>query len=170
MLKVAGCLMIFSGCTAAGFFKSLTYKQRTAELSNIFELLKLMYIEILYKRDPLIKTFRNVAELKNSWFSEVLKLCSCWLEKQCPLHEAWQKAVEDKMEECVLHEKDLTVLNDMILGLGKSDIAGQERILESTLLRIEECYKNAQEQERVQGRMCCGMGAAAGAVIAILLI
>ena len=170
MLRIMGCLLIIAGCTAAGFFKSLSYKERTAELQDIIEMLKLMHIEIVYKKEPLGKTFKHAAVMKRCWFAEVMQRCSRRLEEQRPLYEAWREALREKKRECPLHEKDIAVLNDLVLGLGRSDAEGQQKILDAAALRFRGCLEDAGEQELRQGRMYCGMGAAAGVVIAVILI
>lgn len=170
MIKITGCILVFISCTTIGFLKSISYKERTAELQNIIEILKLMNMEIIYKREPLVKTFRCVAALKQCWFSEVLQCCSSRLAEQCPLHETWQEVMDEKKIKCPLHDRDINVLNDMVLGLGRSDAAGQQKVLEAALLRLRGCLEEAEEQEQKQGKMYCSLGAAAGVIAAVVLI
>jgi len=170
MIRFLGCLLIAAGCTVAGFLKSISYKERTAELQNIIEMMKLMHMEMVYKKETLRKTFQHVAGLKSCWLGNVLLECSRKLAEQCPLHEAWREALEEEKKKCPLHEKDIAVLNDMVLGLGRSDADGQQRVLEAAVIRLRGCLEDAEEEEVRQGRMYCGLGAAAGVVIAIILI
>ncbi len=44
MLKIAGCILIFAGCTSLGFIKSSGYAARRRELENALELIRLLAV------------------------------------------------------------------------------------------------------------------------------
>ena len=81
MLKIAGCILIFAGCTSLGFIKSSGYAARRRELENALELIRLLAVEITYRQDHLAKTFMKVSELKRCWFSDVLHSCSLCMKE-----------------------------------------------------------------------------------------
>jgi len=170
MLKLTGCLLVFISCSILGFMKAASYKARSRELENILEIIKLLELEISYRKEPLAKTFQKSAALKPCWFSRVLRECSEALKQQQPLQEAWCSAVDRHEKESPLIASDMEILKDLALGLGKSDTAGQSRLLEPVMLRLQQQLRNAREQETKQGKMYRGLGLSAGIVIVIMII
>ncbi len=169
MLKLTGCALIFLSCCFMGFIKASSYKNRSRELESIVELVRLMELEISYKKEPLAKTFQKAASMKPCWFSEVLQSSSRALQQRS-LHESWQKAITMYQEKSPLLEQDIEILKDLSLNLGKSDAAGQSKVLEPAMLRLQQQLKSAGELERKQGRMYRGLGISAGIVIVIMII
>lgn len=170
MIKLTGCVLIFISSCLLGSMKAATYKSRTRELENILELIKLLELEISYRKEPLEKTFRKVASQKSCWFSTVLAGSAEALNRLQRLHEAWQEALENAWGKSPLDSRDMEILRDMALGLGRSDAEGQSRILEPAALRLKTRLDQAREQEAKQGRMYRGLGISAGVVIVIMII
>lgn len=170
MIKLAGCITVIAGCSAAGIIKALSYKERCSELENILELIRVMEMEITYKKEPLHKTFEKIAALKECWFCNLLRTCSRKLADSEDLKNAWDSSITDNLSACPLHEEDLIILRDITLGLGKSDTGGQKSILEPAVIRLEKALKNAKMQYEKQGRMYRGLGISAGIIIVIMFI
>lgn len=170
MLKLTGCVLIFMSCCFMGFIKASSYKNRSSELESIVEVVRLMELEISYKKEPLAKTFQKAASMKPCWFSEVLQSSSEALQQQRSLHEAWKEAITIHQEKSPLLQQDMEILKDLALSLGKSDTAGQSKVLEPAMLRLQQQLKSAREQEMKQGRMYRGLGISAGIVIVIMII
>lgn len=170
MIKIVGCFMLFSGCCMFGLIKSYGYKQRSDELDNIIEILKLLTIEITYKKDSLWKSFRNVSKAKECWFSNVLNCCSLYLYEENSLNESWHAAVKEWAETGPLKNQEIEVLNDLMLGLGRSDTDGQSKILEPSIIRLQAIRDKAVATEQKQGKMYKSLGMAVGLVIVILII
>ncbi len=170
MLRILVCILIFICSSSLGFIKAASYKGRTEELENILELMRLLDMEITYRRDSLAKAFDNVSESKICWFSHVLKSCSDMLNNRKSLSYSWKHAIAENMERCPLKEKDLFILEDISSGLGKSDIDGHKNFIAPIIIRLEANMAEAVEQEKSQGRMYRGLGIAAGIVIAVVLI
>ncbi|MDO4544815.1 MAG: stage III sporulation protein AB, partial [Bacillota bacterium] len=164
MLKITGCILLFISCSALGFLKASSYKARRRELESALELVRLLNLEISYRKDPLQKTFQKVAALKECWFSDVLRECAFHLMKQEPLQRSWKGALNAGERPCPLLPGDVAVLEDLSLGLGKSDTRGQKEIFEPAMLRLAECLQQAQDQERKQGKMYRSLGVSAGVV------
>ena len=170
MIKIMGCILIFASCTGLGFLKAAAYKDRRRELEHTLELIHLLEMEITYKKDSLAKTFQKVSLLKHCWFGQVLETCGRQLADQKPLQQAWQAGLEENRHGCPLLPGDLQILQDISLGLGKSDAQGQKKVLESAVLRLKAKLRDAVLQEEKQGRMYRGLGMAAGVVIAVILL
>lgn len=170
MLRFIGCVLIFISCTSLGFLKASSYRARIAELESVTELLKLLDMEITYRRDSLARAFGKVSDAKPCWFAGVLKDCSVMMAERNSLVDSWNGALAKSMEECPLNRQDIAILQDLALGLGKSDIKGHRSIMEPAMMRLGENLNDARRQEQKQGKMYRGLGAAAGVVIAVILI
>lgn len=170
MLRIIVCILIVTSCTGMGFVKASSFSRRSTELENTLELIRLMDMEITYKRDSLAKTFQKLAEMKECWFSRVLQRCSSLLEMQNTLEDSWLQALRENMENCPLNKSDLQLLSDFSLGLGKSDVRGQRGIIEPAVIRLEALAAEARVYEHKQGRMYRGLGIAGGIAIAVIII
>ena len=170
MLKVAGCLIIFFSCSILGFMKAFSYKERRTELEGIIEIMELLELEISYKKDSLSKTFKRVSLLKDCWFSNVISSCGDYLEAQNSLTVSWENAVKDNINTLPLNKEDIMILNDIPIGLGRSDVKGQEKVFRPILIRLRQRCGEASEQEKKQGRMFKSLGISSGIVIAIILL
>lgn len=170
MFKILGCILVFTGSTCIGIIKSASYKARRTELENTMELLRMLQMNITYRKDALQKTFIRTADLKECWFSELLRSCSNMLAEHMTIEDAWQISIDRNMALCPLYHNDLEILKDIAMGLGKSDIKGQADIFEPALLRLTAALSEAAELEKKQGRMYRSLGMAAGLVIVILLL
>lgn len=170
MFKLAGCMLLISCCTMLGFIKASTFKGRRLELENIIETLKLMDIEITYKKDPLAKSFHKVSAMRPCWFSDLLGACGTKMDYHRSLDESWKSSVNECSINSPLKEGDIDIIDDLIMGLGKSDSEGQKKLFEPAILRLQSNLKDAYQQEQKQGKMYVSLGTAAGVVAAILLI
>ena len=82
MVKVIAGILLFFGCTALGFSKASGYKNRRVELEDTLELIRLLHLDISYRKDALAKTFQRAALQKSCWFADVLQECAEGLTAQ----------------------------------------------------------------------------------------
>lgn len=170
MIKLIICIVIISGCSAAGFIKADEFKARTKELENILEVFKLLQIEINYRKEPLQPMFKKLYLQKVCWFTDVLNECSLNLLKGYDLKQSWNCALQYKMNLCPLKKEDIEILEDIALGLGKSDSQSQINIINPATERIKTKLKEATEKEAKLGKMYKSLGFAAGIIIVIMFI
>lgn len=170
MIKFVTCILIISGCTAIGFIKAYTYKARRIELENTLELVRMLELEIAYKKDSLKKIFERISSLKSCWFSQVLKDCGDCLGNEKPLNMAWHQAIRYNSAQCPLLKDDIEILKDVSMGLGKSDIKGQKQIIEPAVAKLESKIKEAKNAEIKSGKMYRSLGIATGIVIAVIFL
>lgn len=170
MIKVTGCILIILSCSLIGWMKGNSYKERTIELENIIEMIKLIELYITYRKEPLIKAFDKVSTTKKCWFSNVLKDCKYYMDNKLELDDSLKKAIDDHIGSTPLNEEDILVLEDLTMGLGKSDSESQRRILEPILIRLNNNQNSARYRESSMGKMYKTLGTAIGIVISILII
>jgi len=170
MIKLGLCITIVASCCLLGYLKAASFRGRCIELQNINELIKLMDLDITYKKDTLSKSFERVSEIRQCWFSNVLKSCNTKLKCHYSLSDSWENSVVQYRAKCPLKDKDIEILNDFILGLGRTDTEGQKKIFDPTYIRLEANLDDARLQEQKLGKMYISLGTAAGVIGVILLI
>ena len=170
MVKIIAGILLFLVCTVLGFSKASTYKTSRTELENTLELIRLLHLDIAYRKDALVKVFQRAGLQKRCWFAEILPECAEGLTAQRPLGNAWQEALQKNELDCPLLPEDTEILTDLFLGLGRSDTSGQKQILEPAVYRLEQQIRKAQEQEYKMGKLYRSLGLAAGVVAAILVL
>lgn len=170
MLKIIGSLMLIVACSLMGCLKANSYKERKRELENILETIKLMDMYITYRREPLRKVFINTAKYRKSWFTDILNKCVEQIDEHQDFEIAWKKSIVNNIETSPVIKEDITIIEDMMIGLGKSDIAGQRRILESSASRIKDQLADAIYKEKSLGKLYRTLGVAAGIVITIIIV
>ena len=170
MIKVICCLVLISGCYILGCIKAGGYKQRCRELEEIIEIIKLMELDITYRRDPLAISFNKISKLKYCWFSSVLKQCSIKLQNQVPLNDAWYGSISEIRSKSQLNDADINIINDMMLSLGRTDSDGQRKVFAPTVERLSSNLYSAKQRSDHEGKMFKALGAAAGIMLSIILI
>ena len=153
-----------------GFSKAFSYSARRDEIENTLELVRILNLEISYRKDSLKKTFERVSGMKKSWFAEMLKSCGKYLEEGRSIENAWECALKDNSDTCPLLERDVEILKDISMGIGRSDTGGQKKIFEPAMERLLSNIAEARQEESRSGKMYKGMGAACGIVISIVII
>lgn len=170
MIKLTGCLLLIMSTCLMGHMKASAYKARCRELEDIIESVKLLEIEITYRKEALAKAFRKISTVRHCWFSNVLRECSTELEDGHSLEDSWKIAIGRCREASPLEEGDIGIIEDLVHGLGKSDSDGQQKIIEPALIRLRSASKEAYISEQKMGKMYKALGAASGIVIAILIL
>ncbi|MDO4745026.1 MAG: stage III sporulation protein AB [Bacillota bacterium] len=170
MVKVFICVMVFSCSYFIGHIKASVFKSRRIEIENTIELIKLLEIELTYRRDTLVRTLEKVSELKQGWTSCLFKEISIYMQRMQSLDKAWETTLAGMSSTCPLNKEDIAVLNDVFAGLGKSDIDSQKKLFKPALLRLTSNYETALKQEEKYSRLYKTMGSAVGAVMVITVI
>lgn len=170
MFKMFSCLILITCSCMLGYMKASSYKCRCLELENIIESINLLKMEMIYKREPLAKSFQKIADMRSGWFSDLLKSCSSMMGNCSNLIDSWELSVKEYIHKSPLKEKDLTILEDLIMGLGRSDSEGQRNLFEPALARLKNNLNEANIQEQKLGKMYIALGTAAGVMAVVLLI
>lgn len=170
MIKIASCILIFLGCTLMGFSKAFTYRQRREELENTVELVRVLNLEISYRKDSLKKTFERISKLKKSWFADMLGSCGKYLNDGKSIEKSWELSLAENADTCPLLQSDVEILKDISMGIGRSDTEGQKKIFEPAMERLLSNVKDARDDEQRMGKMYKGLGIAGGIAVSIIII
>lgn len=168
-MKIIGCVLLFFSCCLIGYLKAFSYKSRVKELENIIEVIKLIEIEITFRKENIKKVFKRVSGVKKCWFSNVLAECEKKLDENETFENAWRNSINNQ-ENCTLKNSDIEILNDLAAAIGRSDAAGQSKMIAPILIRLNGNLEAAKSSYRTQGKMYKGIGVASGATLMILLL
>lgn len=170
MLKIMSCILLISCSCMLGIMKSYNLKTRCVELENAIETLRMLDIDITYKKEPLAKSFEKISSVKSCYLTEMMRHCSHSLKNQRSLDESWHMAKTRNDPNNSLSDNDMIILDDLFVSLGKSDSEGQHRLFEAAILRLRSNLNEAKNIESKKGKMYISISTAAGIVTSILLL
>lgn len=171
LIKMIGCLMIFTGCTLIGLRLSARLTQRQRALQKFIEILVNLKGQMCGLGIPLVAAFENIGkENTGGVWSDIFMQCSSIMkERNINAGEAWKKALENN-KNIYLDECDYEQLWDFGERLGKSDRLNQEKVLELEKEKLTIMEKKAREVAETRGKLYRSLGALTGAAVVILLI
>lgn len=170
MFNALLCLIIILSSGALGLLKSQTFSRRIRELNDMRTMLHQLSIEISYRKDPLMTTFRRIASQNSNISSELLDRCADYMTNYREFSRCWESAIEEVCENTSMKKEDNAILLELGAQLGKSSIDGQAdmfRLAEEKLLQQIEI---AVKEKDSKGKMYGGLGFSMGIVISVLLI
>lgn len=170
MIKLISCMLLISCSCMVGVLRAASFRTRRKELEKIIEILRLLDIEITYKKEPLAKSFYKISGNNSCWFTDILIKCSEMTLENNSIKEAWEAAKFQCGTNKPILDDDISILDDLFMGLGKSDTEGQHRLFEPTIKRLNEQQKEAYSAEQRSGKMYVALSTAAGIMISILLL
>lgn len=171
-IKMAGCLMVFLGCTALGMRLSARLAERQRALSKLMDILLNLKSQMCTMAVPLFTAFENLAkESTGGVWAEVFSQCgSIMKEEHLDAGMAWKEAVKKTKYQLPLDEADWGVLSDFGDIMGKYDRQNQESVLLMEKEKIAALEKKAREAMDTKGKLYRNLGALCGAAVVILLI
>lgn len=168
-LRWIGAALIFLGCGGVGFSMAVQYRKEMKMLRNLEDLLSFMICELEYRMTSLPELLRNGCAYVNGELKGVLQSFSEELDTHCDaradlcLAKAMKKAPN-------LPGRVQTILEELVSGLGKFDLSGQIRTLESIRTRCNRELTQMEADRVQQTRSYQTLGLCAGAALAVLFI
>lgn len=170
MFKVFLCLVIILACGGLGMIKAQTYNQRLRELTDFKDMIQILKTEMSYRKDPLPAAFARISAYKDNPAMDLLFECSKLMKENLDFKQCWQQAMREAYRGSELKDEDRTIIEDLGLQLGKSDIQGQASMFALAESRLNAQIDDAIKEKGTKGRMYKGMGFSIGIVIAVILI
>lgn len=168
MVKILGACCIFAGCGSFGFAMAAASRREEAELRRLIAALEYMSCELSYRMTPLSALCRRAAEDSTGTVRFFLTELACALERQT------EPDVQSCVREIMVTLPPAKLLNRQLreLGatLGRFDLPGQLRGLESAIRSTEEALRSHREGAEGRRRSCQTLGLCAGAAMAILFL
>ena len=170
MFKAVLCMIIIMSSGSLGLLKSQAFSQRIRELNDLRSMVRQLNTEINYRKDPLIATFRRIAEQNSNISSKLLTKCADHMTSYKEFGQCWNAALEEVCVDTSLKKEDKAILAELGAQLGKSSVEGQAdmfRLMEEKLLnQINLAIKEKDSKGKIFG----GLGFSLGIVVSVLLI
>ena len=162
-----GCVTVFGGCLGIGLLESVR-KRRTLQMAQaLLHGIEIVEREITLNARPMPDALDLAAGMvRDDRASHALKQCAASAEKGICFTEKMVSAAEESAlsgEWCLL----LAGLCDL---LGRYDAEGQARAAEQTRGQLQSMLEREWRQHNTKSRLYMTLGAAAGGVLAVLLV
>ena len=167
--KLIGAVCVIVACGGAGFLMAANYISQIQTLTDMIVILNYMENELQYRCTPLPSLCKYAAEQVNGKLGLVFAHLADELEEQVsPNVELCMISVLDRLNITIgsMH----SILIDLGRNLGKFDMEGQLRALESARKMCSEDLKQLQMGKRERVRSYQTLGLCTGAAIAILFV
>ena len=167
--KLIGAVLIFAGCGGFGFLMASAHRKETASLLSLIHVLDYMECELQYRGTPLPELCRMAA----GECSGILRQVFIGLFEA--LNDSFSQEVSRCMDSAISDARGLpdeTRRCLVMLGnsLGRFDLHGQLRGLESVRAYCRSRYETLYENQAGRLRSYQTLGLCAGAALAILFI
>ncbi|MDN5346880.1 MAG: stage sporulation protein [Clostridia bacterium] len=170
MLKLLGSGLVIFGCGMLGLSLAQGYRLRPLHLRNLQSALKMLETEIEYAATPLPEALAKIAGLADAPATTFFSQAAAALREEPgrPVLETWQQALKFLAAEGSLTAADLNILKSLGQTLGASDREDQLKNIELARLQLQEQEKQAEEEEKRQGRMWRTLGFLLGAALVLV--
>lgn len=168
MIRIIGACCIVTGCGGFGFAMAAAHRREEEQLAVLIRALEYMSCELSYRHTPLPVLCRSAAEISRGSVSAFFLELAKELEKQT--------APDVQVCVCeVLTRLDAPghlhpLLRDLGSTLGRFDLPGQLRGLESAIRSTEQTLRSLRDGAAERRRSWQTLGLCAGAALAILFL
>ena len=165
MIRLAGVVLIWGGCTLWGVKVAQTMRQRLRVLEDIGQALELLERELTLNRTALPELMERASDRNTRQGSAVFVACRQQLEKGESFSFAWEYA----LQEVELDREDRSLLGNLSQVLGRYDVQGQAQALSHFRQELERRCVRRREEVCVLGRVYRILGITAGGFLTLAL-
>ena len=171
MLRLAGCILVISGC--AGFAGSIcrdgnTRLQLLKQMRGIYENMKYY---IAYQKAAVPEALRRLSEKGQEPFAPVFKEIyqKMYTEGESfPL--VWKECMESALEKTPLTREEKKLMLDFPSCLGFMEETAQAGALDELLREVGLHIEELEKDKKGKNKMIMSFGVAAGVLVSILLL
>lgn len=168
MVRIIGACCIFAGCAGFGFSMAAASRREEAELRRLGAALEYMSCELSYRMTALPVLCRGAAAGSGGTVRGFLLGLATELEKQTAPDV--QICVYQVLERLQPSGRLRRQLSELGATLGRFDLPGQLRGLESAIRSTEEALRSVRDGAADRRRSYQTLGLCAGAAMAILFL
>lgn len=168
MVRIIGAGCIFLGCGSFGFAMAAAHRREEAELCRYLGALEYMSCELSYRLTPLNALCRGAAENSSGTVRQFLTEVAAALERQTSADA--QACVCEVLVHLEVTPRLRKLFRELGATLGRFDLSGQLRGLESAIRSGEEALRTLREGAADRRRSWQTLGLCAGAALAILFL
>ena len=167
--KLFGIILTVIGCGSVGFQIAANHRREEKALRQLLQILEYIECELQYRLTPLPQLCRQVGKLFKKMPGVVFTELSIELESQiAPDVSCCLASVLEKGHN--IPPITMQILSDLCLSLGKFDLMGQLKGLESASSACKRNLDTLQSNRDSRLRSYQTLGLCAGAALAILLL
>lgn len=170
-MRLAGAVMIFTGCLGMGLLYRERLQGRIRALQKLEYVLELLNSEIRYGRSTLPECCLRVGEQLDDSFGRAL--ISVWQESQekdgISFPQLFTENMERVMREMPLTDTDRTTFLQFIPPQGFADGQMQQRAAQVCGQRLEKTKEGLERDSREKSRIVVGLGAMGGLLLILIL-
>lgn len=166
-MRVIGLIMVFAGCSAAGFVKSYEFINSQNELYAFIQLIRFIKREValfLTRQQEIFERFENVILEKNG-FLKTLREQDINDEKS-PLYHTLI-LYEGKLK---FNREAIETIMEFSESFGRLSREEQEEKCSLTLEILEEIYNKEKENNTSRIKLCRSVGSIIGAAMVLLFV
>ncbi len=169
LLKIFGCLLIFSGCGGIGFGMGRDYNTRISQLEQVKKMLFLLEGEIKYNNGGIYESMKKLTGISDNimtgFFEGVIK------DNVATLKEAWQFNIEKSfVADSKLSKEDIAIIEDLGNTIGVTDKETQIKNIDHAMECIDDNIGELKKGKTEKCRLYRTTGIPAGAFLAILFL
>ncbi|MBQ2865426.1 MAG: stage III sporulation protein AB [Clostridia bacterium] len=165
MLKITGIILIVVSCSAIGISAGRHYKQRTDGIRSFIDAFRLAKAEIVFKNLPLADVYKELESQCSGMAKDFFKK----IRQKAQNPKSFTEDLGDMLGSD-LKEPERAEITNIMSVMGRYDSTNQAELIDKSILRLEEYYKQAQEELAKNGKLSSAFGVTCGIVIAVLLL
>ena len=171
-MKLLGLMLIFVGCTGAGYILDMKNKLRLKELAALINTLEQLKGDIDYRLTPLPESCLHLALTSRYVIGRIFYNFGTALEarRDIDTDKMWQEAVNQEKYRYHLFKEDYEIIYEFGHLSGFSDKEMQTNQIEWVLCKLKAITQKGEENKEKISKFYTGMGFLIGACICILLI
>ena len=167
ILKLVIAVLIVAICTVIGIRKSKKYECREYILREAVMLFRGIKNEISYTLTPIPNAIESVRQNMKTSLKEVMGAVSFELLQY---NASGEKVTNEIARLTELAPYDVQVISNGIISLGKTDVDGQESVINMTCDALENQLVDSIESKKKNSKLYKTVGIATGLMIAIVFI
>lgn len=160
MLKYFGILLIFSGCSFAGFLLALKKKKDICYIEAMIEFIKYIKFKVIYFRSEL-------CEIYDGFDNKFLGNCG-YLQRL--RKEGMEKVTKEYSGRFFVREHEYEALISFTMSIGKSAWENQVEMCDKLIILLEKYYTELNEKYPNEKKLLSSLGIIAGLLFAVILL
>ena len=171
MLKIAGVLLILTGCTGVGLYTAMRYLIRIHLLEEIEQAMQFIYSEIEYAACDMVEIMHMLAARSNAcrmfWCRMEEALLSC---EGKLFYQNWKEHITGIEGYFCLKTEELLLLQELGKNLGNMNRDAQLHTIRLFLERLHAILLQAKGEYREKRKISGIVGITAGIFFSVLLV
>ena len=169
MLKIIGVSLILCGAGGFGVAKAMQFYRQLRQLRDCVSALEILKCELNYTLMPLPRICRETASRVKAPVAQLLSLYANKLDNELPRTKAAAQAIEETRGLTLPSDAQLALL-ELLEGLGRYDLDGENRLLQMTTHRLNAALERIEKEKKPLAKGYAALGLCTGLALVILLV